>query len=295
MPKTILSNLTMYPYANKKALSWSWESLEEFYTHLELLSQAGFNGVELVFGTGFLKGLDNPTLLKQAKEIRNRAYDLNLSLPSIRGGAFFWHTYASECKNKQQQALDYAASALDFLAEIGGEVCLIVPGNREEEPPYEKHWEKAVEMSRKMDILANERSLYIGLENVESGFPLSALEWEKFLQDIRNITSHDRIGMYLDVGDITWMNTNYPAEWFYKLTPYILQIHFKDAKRKGEQCTLLEGDVNWHAISEAMKDIKYQAWVALEAHTVPTHGVKEYFSLLVKAMEKIFSLSETQV
>ncbi len=275
-----------------KALSWNWPSYDSFQKDLSIIGQSGFQGVELVFGAGFLDISQKSLTQAYIKKITNAIINESLYIPSIRGGPFFWNNFASPHKKERDNACDYAKHAFDFLASVDGKVCLIVPGGKRKDCSYENHWKFATETSLKLSEIAYERGLTIAFENVEAGFLLSVLEWKKFLEEITLSSTYNNIGMYLDVGNVTWLDLGFPEQWLYELSQYIKQIHFKDAYVRGTQTPLLDGDVDWFSVSKAISDIKYKDWIAVEPLKLPKYALNQYLSFLAKAMDEIFILSQ---
>src|SRR5438132_1435660 len=81
---------------------------------------------------------------------------------------------------------------------------------------------------------------------------------------IREGRNSEWVRMYFDVGNVIYMGLGHPEQWIREVgKKYITRIHFKDAQRS-EVKYLLEGQVNWPAVRDAMRAIEYNDWVGVE-------------------------------
>jgi hexulose-6-phosphate isomerase len=61
------------------------------------------------------------------------------------------------------------------------------------------------------------------------------------------------------------MRLGFPDQWIRQLSrKYIRRVHFKDATDDGKLTYLLEGSVNWPAVTTALRDIGYDDWIGIE-------------------------------
>src|SRR5690606_34875711 len=100
------------------------------------------------------------------------------------------------------------------------------------------------------------------VENVWNKFLLSPLEMARFVDDLDSPLA----GVYFDVGNI--LRTGFPEHWIEILGARIKRVHFKDFRLAvdtlGGFVGLLEGDVNWPAVVQALRRIGYDSWVTAE-------------------------------
>ncbi|MDL2272458.1 sugar phosphate isomerase/epimerase [Desulfovibrio sp. OttesenSCG-928-I05] len=277
--------------AYRKGFSWAWTDAESFFRHAGLIAGAGFHGLEPVFGGPLL--MHSPE--RTAAAMRAECASLGLSIPSMRGGRYFWETISSPDKTLRDKGFEYGLRALDTLNALGGSVLLVVPGGKRADVPYEEHWKFARDFFLRLGEEACQRGLRVGAENVECGFPLSVMEWNAFLADI----SGPATGMYFDAGNVVWLDYGFPDHWIRSLASRILQIHFKGAVRAQRVCSLLEGDVDWQAVMRALADIRYEGWIIVEPPALPSSLLQDasdtvlrhYFTTLAADMEVIFQLN----
>jgi hexulose-6-phosphate isomerase len=165
------------------------------------------------------------------------------------------------------RALDHTRRAFECLDVMGGEVLLVVPGMRTPAVDYHTHWRRVVEYGQAAAEIAAEFDMRIGLENVEARFPVSELDWCALIDEIAN----DRVGVYLDVGNVLWLGLGFPEQWIRTFGSRIVRVHFKDARYRLHGATvhseihqLLNGDVDWPAVLAALDDVSYSGWVSVE-------------------------------
>ena len=100
------------------------------------------------------------------------------------------------------------------------------------------------------------------VENVWNKFLLSPLEMKAFIDEFRS----SGVGSYFDVGNA--LQTGYPEHWIGTLGSRIRRVHFKDYRRNVGTidgfCDLLSGDINWPAVMQALRAIRYDGWIAAE-------------------------------
>ena len=110
--------------------------------------------------------------------------------------------------------------------------------------------------------LAEEVGVEVCVENVWNKFLLSPLEMRDFVDSFDS----ERIGAYFDVGNV--LLTGYPEHWIRILGRRIKRVHIKDFRRSIGTVEgfvdLLEGDVDFQAVKEALADIGYDGYVTVE-------------------------------
>ena len=233
---------------------------------LEMIKGAGFEGVEPTFAPeGSLPCVADPR--RSAETLRALADQAGLAIPSMRGGPGFWPTFGSPDRALRDSAVELARQALRAVKIMGGDTLLIVPGRWDGDQTYTQMWNHALETAGRIAEIAEDTGIQVGLENVENKFLLSPLEWMRFLDAVDS----ERVRMYFDAGNVVYLALGYPDQWLLELgRKYITRIHFKDADERGTLRYLLEGDVNWPAVTTALTTIGYDDWVGVEL-PLPKH------------------------
>jgi hexulose-6-phosphate isomerase len=242
---------------------------------------AGFHGVEPTFGLeSTLPTATDPRA--SAEKLALIAQKEKLKIPSVRGGPGFWPTFASSDPAQRRVAVDLATKAMEALQILGGDTLLIVPGQWEPHQTYSEVWTSALDTARRIVPIAEKLNIDVALENVENRFLLSPREWMQFLDEVGS----PRVRMYFDVGNVIYMRLGYPEQWLRELgRKYIRRIHFKDAT-PGQVAYLLEGQVNWATVSNAIRDIGYNDWIGVELN-LPAHRPEAMLAGTYRAAEAI--------
>ena len=201
----------------------------------------------------------------------------------MRGGPGFWATFASSDRAKRRAAVALAEKAFEALAIMGGDTLLAVPGQWDAPQSYGEVWKNALETARLIGEAAEKAKINVALENVENRFLFGPREWMQFLDAV----SSPRVGMYFDAGNVVYLRQGLPEQWIRDLgSKYIRRIHFKDAMIGGPIMYLLEGAVNWPAVSGAMREIGYNDWVGIELN-LPAHHAAGMLASQYRAAEAI--------
>jgi L-ribulose-5-phosphate 3-epimerase len=157
--------------------------------------------------------------------------------------------------------------------------------------PYETAYRHATAFLKAALQRAEKSGVTLGIENVWNKFLLSPLEMRSFLDQFGS----ERIGAYFDVGNA--LATGYPEHWIDILGKRIVRVHFKDYRRAVGSidgfCDLLSGDVNWPAVTGALRAAGYDGWIAAEMiPPVPfyKHAPEVLIHNTSRAMDAIFSL-----
>jgi L-ribulose-5-phosphate 3-epimerase len=84
----------------------------------------------------------------------------------------------------------------------------------------------------------------------------------RFIDDVGS----ERVGSYFDVGNV--ILTGFPEDWIHILEGRIVRVHFKDFKRDVGNlsgfCDLLDGDVDFPAVMDALGTVGYNGPVTAE-------------------------------
>jgi hexulose-6-phosphate isomerase len=122
----------------------------------------------------------------------------------------------------------------------------------------------------------------IGIEEVWNKFLLSPLEMARYVDEFNS----PWIRAYFDVGNVAFYG--YPHDWIRTLGKRIVKLHFKDfafRKRMAEFTPLLEGDIDFKAVHQALLDIGYRGSATVEL----SGGDGDYLKEVNRRFEKILS------
>ena len=180
------------------------------------------------------------------------------------------------------------ATAVNFSADLGGTSVLIVCRYDRKRPLMES-WNECQAVIRKALPVAEKRQVKILVENVWAGFLISALDAERFVDEI----NHPWFGCYYDVGNnVRW---GVPEHWIEVLGDRIGKLDIKEwdetehknaGLRAGFSKPLGEGTIDWGAVRTALDKIGFQNWATAE---VKGGGRKELADI-AQRMDKVLGL-----
>ena len=252
----------------RKAISiWAFAPGKDLEQCFALAGNAGFQGVELAYA---LEGFVTPRSDTQGlQRIRSLAESYGLALPSLASGIFWSVNILSPEETQRQQAKEHVRQMLRIARGLGAATILVVPGSvgpmLSGEPvvgDYEKAYLQAVQDFRELAPDAERQQVNIGIENVWDRFLVSPFEMRDFVDAIGS----PYVGSYFDVGNV--LRTGYPQHWIKILGKRIRAVHFKDFKcnigNLDGFVELLQGDVSYPAVMEALASMGYEGWAVVE-------------------------------
>jgi hexulose-6-phosphate isomerase len=283
----------------KKSISiWSFPADQPLQAKLALAREAGFAGFEIELTE------DGPVNLNSTgtdlKQVRQLAETNGLALSGLASGLYWGSNPASNDPAVRERAAHILTRQLEVAEGLGIDAVLVVPGSvgvdfipNCEIVPYEIAYQRATDFVRAHLPEAEKRRVRIGIENVWNKFLLSPLEMRGFINQFQS----EWVGAYFDVGNV--LASGYPEQWIDILGSRILRVHFKDYRRAVGSvdgfCDLLSGDVNWPAVTRALRAQKYEDWVTAEM-IPPVPFYKFAPEVLIhntsRAMDAIFALRD---
>ena len=245
----------------KKSINIMVAKKMSFHEGLKTIKDAGFEAVELN-----LSGpLNIDSTQDEVKRVRDEVLESGLEIASLLGG---WYSLISGRPDIRKEAEEELVKGLNICKNLGTDALLVVPGalrpSPEEEEPvsYDAAYERSLESIKKVIPAAEENGVCICVENVWNKFLLTPVEMKSFVGEINS----EFAGVYFDVGNI--ILTGFPEMWIKILGTMIKRIHLKDFKASvgnaGGFCGLLEGDVNWPAVTKALRDTGYDSYLTAE-------------------------------
>ncbi|HPP29778.1 MAG TPA: sugar phosphate isomerase/epimerase family protein [bacterium] len=230
---------------------------------LKIIKNAGFEAVELNYTEEMEK-----QGMGYVEKIKDMVLNEGLEIASLLTGQFWQFPLTSDNPEKRKRGEELLSKSIEICKILGTDALLVVPGvvgtlwSAEERVMYDIAYTRAQESIRKMLPLAEEKGIYICVENVWNKFLLSPLEMKRFVEEIGS----EYTAVYFDVGNI--LVIGYPEDWIRILGKKIKRIHLKDFKVSvgniGGFCDLLEGDVNWQEVMKALKEVGYDSYLTAE-------------------------------
>jgi len=254
---------------------------------MEQASKMGFEGIEL--GIASQGVLTHNTSQAECEEIVREAEKHGLEISGVASGESWTTSPTANDEDVRLKIIDFTRKALQITHWLGSDAYLFVPGAVEvfflpdaEVIPYDVCYQRASEAISQLVPVAEKLGVAIAVENVWNKFLLSPLEMREFIDNFNT----SQVGVYFDVGNV--LLTGYPDQWIRILGSRIKRVHIKDFKLSVGNADgfvdLLEGDVDFEAVKQALSEINYDGYVTAEM--IPfTPGRPEKTAA---AMKKIF-------
>jgi hexulose-6-phosphate isomerase len=233
---------------------------DTFEGKLAAAKRAGYEGVELLIGTGapaFVHlGMDR----RAVEAVRATVEGQGLVVSSLMGGVLRDSPVLSADAAVRRRAVENFAGALERASWLGVSTVLMHPGQLQPETRYDQAWEGTVEVLRNLIPACERTGVGLGLENVWNKFLLAPTEMRQILDEV----NHPLIGCYLDTANM--LLYGYAEHWVPIVGRHIRKVHVKDFKRGsgGGFCQLLDGDCNYPAVMRELRAIGYDDFLTSE-------------------------------
>lgn len=259
-------------------------------TFFEWAKEDGFSGVELCIGEG--SKLNLSVTEKQCQEWHKAAHDLGLETLSVASGIYWNYSLASSQASDRAKAKETLKQMIRIASWLKAKTLLTIPGAVDiffqparEVQSYDEVLNLSLEGLHSILPTAKEHQVRMGIENVWNRFLLSPTEMAEFVDAFDS----PYIGSYLDVANV--LPFGYPEQWLRILKNRIVGVHFKDFRRAVGTSEgfvdLLEGDVNWPEVMNAIKEIGYSGPVVAEMIPLYRHFPRVRVQNASRAMDKI--------
>lgn len=271
----------MKPSINQWGFPESMSALEA----ISLAKRIGFEAFEPCIGEG--STIDINATEAEVTAIRRHAEKEGVELCSAGSGLGWKYHLGSPDPKKREEAVAITAKALQIANWLGVGSLLVVPGNVDEQTPYDAVLDAALEGVRALVPVAEKLKVAVAVENVWNRFLLSPVEMRDFIDHCES----DCVGAYFDTGNIVLYG--FPEQWIRILGPRIRAVHAKDFRAAvgnfGGFVMLMEGDVNWPAVVKALRDIGFDG--ALTAEFGPyKHSLEAMLNHCLTSLKTIIAL-----
>jgi len=264
---------------NRWTMPSDW-SLEECFAAAR---EAGFDCIEInIAESGYLTP---DTSEEEAARIVRMAASAGIEISSVSTGMGWSHPLTDPDSARRQQATAIIGDQLRIARWLGCDTLLCVPGLVTAEIAYDQAYVRAQERLRSLEPVAAEYRVVIGVENVWNKFLLSPMEMARFIDELAS----PWIKAYFDVGNV--LAYGYPQHWIRILGSRIKKVHVKDFRCQIGNiqgfANLLQGDVPWRDVREALTEIGYDDVVTAEVDGYPGHprlGLKH----IADALREVF-------
>jgi len=269
---------------NMFAKQWGFEK------GLELVKQAGFDGIELWLGD--VPWFQLSTTDGEVRELRRKVENAGLVVSNVSTGLHWASPLSARDPTVRARATRIVEREIETAVLLGTDAILVVGGLVTEEVPYNEVYQRSVDALRPLGQTAARAGVRIGCENcnAEHRFLMSPREFGQFLDDVHS----PAVGIHLDVGNIH--DTGFAEQWIEIHGPRITRIHVKDVMKKRGRCgdqsvytNLFLGDNNWPAIRAALSKVGYDGWLVAEMEARYRHAPDQQFYDTAQAMDRLIS------
>ncbi|QDS97181.1 sugar phosphate isomerase/epimerase family protein [Adhaeretor mobilis] len=232
-----------------KSAKWSMigepGSVEEKFA---LMKRLGYDGMELESPIGLdpveVRAATQATGMPVHGVVNMRHWEIRLSDPDPK---------------VQAQAVEILEQCLQESAAFGGNSVLLVPGRvTGEKETHDQVWQRSIAGIRKTLPLASKLGVRILIENVWNGF----CETPEQLRDYLDEIDSPWVGSYFDIGNVQKFSPS--ADWIKVLGKRIVKVDVKDWGVEAGFCKIGDGDVDWPAVREALREIGFTGWSTAE-------------------------------
>lgn len=249
------------------------------------IKRAGFDGYEITMGSKLT--LETPA--SELKSIAAAAGDAGVTIVTISvSGPFSKCPLNHPDPAVRAQGVEVIKKSIDIAQALNSGTILIVPsrvgGGAKLMYGYEDTWKRTSEELRKALPYAEQAKIILTPENVWNKFLLSPLEMRAFVDQFNS----PWLQTHFDIGNV--MQFGYPQDWILTLGPRIKRVHLKDFKVQTNRFVpLMEGDVSWKEVMEALVKVDYRGWLS------PEYGYDsndpEQIKKLSAIVDKIYALA----
>ncbi len=190
-----------------------------------------------------------------AAAIRKHADALGIALTSMGCGLHWRYPLSSPDAATREKGREITRQALRIAHWMEIESLLVVPGTVTESAPYDMVLEHSLASLQDLRAEAEKQRVAIAIENVWNRFLLSPTEFRDFIDQCDSAY----VGAYFDIGNV--LAFGYPEQWIRILGRRIKAVHAKDFRTEVGTLAgfvmLLEGDVNWPAVMQSLREAGY--------------------------------------
>ncbi len=222
--------------------------------------EIGFQTLELCVGEDETTRIDASE--QDIAKLLRTAEKANVRLLSLASGLGWKYPMTSPDPKVREQAKAAMEKAMRIARWAEIDSVLVVPGIVTAEVRYDVALENAITTLHELLPLAEQLNVCMAIENVWNKFLLSPTEMRDFVDQFDS----PGVGAFFDVGNI--IPYGYPEQWIAILGQRIKKIHMKDFRANVGNLDgfvmLMEGDVNWPAVMQALREIGYDGPLTAE-------------------------------
>ncbi|MEA3399686.1 MAG: sugar phosphate isomerase/epimerase family protein [Armatimonadota bacterium] len=241
---------------------WSFPEGTDIEGCMKMAKRYGFEGIELtVEAEGEITADSSPADMARFVDM---AGDIGLQLRTLATGLGWDFPCCGPDPDVASKGQDIVRTCLELADALGAETILVVPCTVTADYPYDRAYDDVVQTFKNLGDEAADVGVCIGLEYVWNKFLLSPLEFARIIDEI----DREYVQAYFDVGNV--IPNGFPDQWIRILGERIEAVHVKDFRESigtgsfDGFVDLLEGDVAWDAVMDALGEIGYDGPITAE-------------------------------
>lgn len=239
-------------------------SVEEF---LALAKNDGFEAVEVSIDDGAHWGIDfTKSMCDNLLEIASK---IDIKIASASSGNYWRYALGDSSKLNRDKAKKNLERMLEITSWLRCKTLLVITGSvfipfdpARPVQSYDEVLNYSKEGLHSVLPTAENLGVRMAVENVGNKFLLSPTEMASYIDSFNS----DKVGAYVDVGNL--LLYGYPEQWIRILKHRVFGVHFKDFRTAvgtdHGYVDLLQGDVNFPAVMDAIREIGYEGPIVAE-------------------------------
>jgi hexulose-6-phosphate isomerase len=237
--------------------------------HFERLKEAGFQGVELL----------SPNELDRDEVLRARD-STGITIHGVSGSRHWQDTLSHPDPKRVEAGMEAIRKEMADCKVYGGTTVLVVPAVVTPDVSYRNAWDRSTAAIKQLVPEAERHGVKLAIEEVWNKFLLSPVEMARYVDQFQS----PAVGAYFDVGNV--VEYGYPQEWIRELGPRVLKVHIKEYKKANRfGYKLGEGEIDWKAVSNALRDVKYDGWVTAEVGYGDVEALKDVVARMDRVLQ----------
>ncbi len=242
-----------------------------------LLKSIGYDGVEL----------DSPSGVTR-EDVRRAREETGLPVHGVVDSVHWRDRLSSPDESTREKGIAALEGAIRDSHAYGGSSVLLVPGRvaNAETENHDQVWVRSIEGIRRVLPVAAELGIHILIENVWNGFC--------YQHDGPSDQTADQLAAYIDAVDSPWVGAYFDLgnhrkygvveDWVRTLGRRIVKLDVKDWGVANGWSKIGDGDVNWPAVRDALRDVGFHGWCTAEVGGGDAARLEDIFERMNRAL-----------
>ncbi|MAT14996.1 MAG: xylose isomerase [Planctomyces sp.] len=188
----------------------------------------------------------------------------------------------------RKEGTDSVIQSVKDSKAYGGTSVLVVVAKVEKDVRYDEAYKRSQACLKEILPHAEDLGIQVLVENVWNNFLLSPMEEATYIDELDSPMA----GAYFDVGNV--VRFGWPEHWIrilgkrikkLDIKEYSRKLQFEEGTGKGFGVELGDGDCDWPAVMQALRDIGYTGWATAEV----AGGDKARLKEIAERMDKCFA------